>query len=79
MDLEIISSEKVLFKGKVKKVTLPGTLGSFTVLEGHAPLLSTLEAGEVAYNAQEVGKDTVMTIKGGYVEVQNNRVVVCIN
>ncbi len=79
MDLEIISSEKVLFKGTVKKVTLPGTLGLFTVLEGHAPLISTLEAGNIAYNEQETGDDTVLSIKGGYVEVQNNRVVVCIN
>ena len=79
MDLEIISSEKVLFKGTVKKVTLPGTLGLFTVLEGHAPLISTLESGNIAYNEQETGDDTVLSIKGGYVEVQNNRVVVCIN
>ena len=79
MDLEIISSEKVFFKGTVQKVTSPGTLGSFTVLEGHAPLISTLEAGNIAYNAQKTGEDTVLPIKGGYVEVQNNRVVVCIN
>lgn len=79
MDLEIISSEKVLFKGTVKKVTLPGTLGLFTVLEGHAPLISTLEAGYIAYNVHDTEEDTVLPIKGGYVEVQNNRVVVCIN
>lgn len=38
MRLEIISAEKVLFKGNVQRVTLPGSLGTFTILEQHAPL-----------------------------------------
>ena len=33
MRLEIISAEKVLFKGNVQRVTLPGSLGTFTILE----------------------------------------------
>ena len=40
MRLEIISTEKVLFKGDVKRVTLPGSLGTFTVLDQHAPLIN---------------------------------------
>ena len=32
MRLEIISAEKVLFKGNVQRVTLPGSLGTFTIL-----------------------------------------------
>ena len=45
MRLEIISAEKVLFKGNVQRVTLPGSLGTFTILEQHAPLISTLTHG----------------------------------
>ena len=48
MRLEIISAEKVLFKGNVQRVTLPGSLGTFTILEQHAPLISTLTHGNVA-------------------------------
>ena len=33
MNLEIISSEGIVFQGEVTKVTFPGELGSFTVLE----------------------------------------------
>ena len=47
MVLEIISSEQILFKGEVESVTLPGAKGSFTVLENHASLISTLDAGTI--------------------------------
>lgn len=77
MKLEIISAERVLFKGDVKRVTLPGSLGTFTVLEQHAPLISTLTHGDVIYDTQ--GGEKQLTIDSGVVEVLDNRVVVCIN
>lgn len=41
----------------------------------HAPLISTLAAGEVKYVA---GKEThSLQIKGGFVEVKNNQISVC--
>ena len=42
MTLNIISAEKVEFTGEVSKVTMPGALGLFTVLENHAALISSL-------------------------------------
>lgn len=77
MRLEIISAEKVLFKGNVKRVTLPGSLGTFTVLEQHAPLISTLTHGNVVYDAGGVEKQ--LAIDSGVVEVLDNNVVVCIH
>lgn len=77
MKLEIISAEKVLFKGDVQRVTLPGSLGTFTVLDQHAPLISTLTRGEVVYETGR-GEKEVM-IDSGVVEVLDNRVVVCVN
>lgn len=77
MQLEIISAEKVLFKGNVRKVTLPGSLGTFTVLEQHAPLISTLTHGDVVYDTG--GSEKQLTIDSGVVEVIDNRVVICIN
>lgn len=77
MQLEIISAEKVLFKGNVRKVTLPGSLGTFTVLEQHAPLISTLTHGNVVYDTG--GSEKQLTIDSGVVEVIDNRVVICIN
>ena len=35
LQLTIVSPEHILFEGDVQLVTLPGTLGSFTVLPDH--------------------------------------------
>lgn len=47
MQLEVITPDKVLYKGEVDFVKLPGIGGSFGVLENHAPLISALTAGVV--------------------------------
>ena len=77
MILRILSTEKTLFNGPVDLVELPGSCGRFTVLEGHAPLISTLEKGEVVYKKEE--QEIRVEITGGIAEVRDNRVAVCIN
>lgn len=76
MVLEIISSEQILFTGEVESVTLPGAQGSFTVLENHASLVSTLDAGTIEYVT--AGQRHSVPVRGGFVDVDNNRVAVCI-
>lgn len=76
LNLVIVSPERTLFKGSVDDVTLPGTLGIFMVLPKHAPLLSSLEAGTIKYTTSE-GEQS-LEIKGGFVEVKNNEVSVCV-
>jgi F-type H+-transporting ATPase subunit epsilon len=49
MVLEIISPEKMIFKGKVESVKSSGTAGGFTVLPRHAALISSLKEGEISY------------------------------
>ena len=56
MTLEILSPERTLFSGEVESVTLPGTLGEFTVLRHHAPLISSLTAGEVRFRQKGGGE-----------------------
>ena len=76
MKLEIISSEKVLYNGDVESVTLPGTKGAFTVLNNHASLISTLQKGKIEYLTGNE-RHSVET-SGGFVDVDNNRIAVCI-
>ena len=76
MTLKIISAEDILFQGEGSSVTLPGTLGSFTVLHNHASLISTLTPGLVTY--KEDGVENSVEIGGGIVDVDNNVVSVCI-
>ena len=45
--MDIVSPEKEIFTGEVDSVTLPGTLGSFTILVQHAPIVSSLKAKNV--------------------------------
>lgn len=77
MTLELISSHEILFKGEAESVTLPGALGSFTVLKNHAPLISVLTKGKVNYRTPE-GKEESVEIKGGLVDVDNNVIAVCV-
>lgn len=76
LHLAVVSPERTVYDGKVLSVTLPGELGSFQVLPGHAPLISSLAAGEMKYTA---GKETqVLQIAGGFVEVRDNSVSACV-
>ncbi|HEY9559678.1 MAG TPA: ATP synthase F1 subunit epsilon [Anseongella sp.] len=73
MTLEILTPDKKVFSGEASLVTVPGTQGSFTVLNNHAPIISTLEAGEVKVRGAQ-GMETYQ-ISGGVIEVLKNKVV----
>ena len=49
LHLTVVSPERTVYDGKVLSVTLPGEVGSFQILPGHAPLISSLGAGELKY------------------------------
>ena len=74
--LEILSPEAVLVRETVEAVTLPGVAGRFQVLNNHAPLITSLEEGEISYSAG--GKENSLKIKSGFVEVRDNVVSVCV-
>lgn len=75
MKLEIITPDKKLFEGEVKHASFPGTEGSFGVLDAHAPLIATLKAGKVEFTDAANTKHEFV-VKGGVVEIQNNKVIV---
>lgn len=76
LHLVIASPERTIYDGKVDMAVLPGELGEFQVLVNHAPLISSLMAGEVGYT---VGKESQsLQIKGGFVEVRDNQISVCV-
>ena len=77
MTLNIISAQSILFSGDVKSVTLPGTMGSFTVLRDHASLISTLTPGIIVYVDNEGAKHDT-PVAGGIVSVDNNIISVCV-
>lgn len=77
LKLKIISPDKVLFSGEVERIIVPGMMGRFEVLTNHAPIISILEKGSVAYDVVN-GERSELQISGGFIEVQKNRVNLCV-
>jgi len=47
MKISVLTPDRTIFTGNVTKVSLPGTDGSFQLLDNHAPLVSSLTRGRV--------------------------------
>ena len=76
LQLKIVSPEKVVYDGLAESVLAPGTLGQFEVLTDHAPIVSTLEKGQLVYRTTE-GEES-LAIEGGFLSVKKNEVKVCV-
>ena len=76
MRIKIITPSESLFEGEAESVTLPGTMGSFMVLDNHAPIISSLESGKVVVRTKEGSQDYLLN--SGFVEVKDNIVIICI-
>lgn len=72
--LEIISPSKTVFQGQVSSITVPGIVGSFQILKNHAPLVSTLDIGELKIKIDD--KFQYFAISGGTIEINNNKVLI---
>ncbi len=75
MQLEIVTAERMVYSDQVNGVVAPGIEGELGILPHHAPLLTTLQAGELRI-MKEGQPDTYMAISSGFLEVMANRVVV---
>ena len=87
MKLEIVSPEAQLFSGEVSSVTVPGALGSFQILNNHAPIVSTLIQGRIKIQGKitldevnkskftQEGQNTYLDIQSGVIEMNDNKVI----
>ncbi len=73
LDIEILSPEKMVFKGLAMVVTVPGVDGLFQVLNMHAPMVSMFEAGVITVQ-DEKGNRINFSTRGGVAEVLKNKV-----
>jgi len=74
LQLLIVSADRLLVNEQVDEVQLPGAEGYFGVLPGHAPLLSSLQVGELWY--RNGAEKHFLAIAFGFVEVLPERVTV---
>ena len=70
-----MTPEKILVEKAVSKVSLPGSRSAFMVLRNHAPLITSLEKGQVKFVSE--GTEESISIVSGFVEVNENVVTVC--
>lgn len=75
MHLEIVTPDKKIFEGEVKSVKLPGSEGSFGILNNHAPIIATLGSGSIKI-VDEKENASFFNVKSGIVEVINNKIIV---
>ena len=72
--LEIVTPDRAIVKEQVDEVQLPGSEGYLGVLPGHAPLVTTLQVGEMWYRkGQEI---KYLALAFGFAEVLPDRVTV---
>jgi F-type H+-transporting ATPase subunit epsilon len=78
MQLQLITPEKILFEGQASYVSVPGTMGEFGVLPGHAPFVSTLKEGAVTVDLAG-GEKKEFAITGGIAEVVPEKCVLLVD
>jgi F-type H+-transporting ATPase subunit epsilon len=76
MKLEILTPYSKVLDMEVDEVTATGKIGEFGVLPGHAPFLTSLRIGELAYKNNGIVKH--MALNWGYFEIQDDRIIVLV-
>ncbi|WNO53357.1 ATP synthase F1 subunit epsilon [Stakelama saccharophila] len=76
LHFELVTPEKLVRSEEVYQVVVPGEEGDFGVLQGHAPLMSTVRDGNLIVYAQEKGTPETIAIRGGFAEVNEKGLTV---
>ena len=74
LKLEIVTAERVVYAEEVDAVVAPGMEGQLGILPHHAPLMTTLQAGELL--VRRGSEEDSLAISGGFLEVRPDRVIV---
>ena len=75
LEVEIVTGESVILtESDVDMVVAPGGDGTLGILPGHAPLISTLAAGEL--RVKKGGREESIVVFGGFIEVTPEKVIV---
>ena len=75
INVDIVSAEGEIFSGQATMVFVPAVQGEIGIAPRHAPLLTTLRAGEVRVQTPD-GEEHGFYVGGGALEIQPQRVTV---
>lgn len=73
LHLNVVSPERELFDGEVDYVRVPGALCPFEILPMHAPIITSLSAGEIIYGAG--GEEIPIKVDGGLLELDDKGLI----
>ena len=71
---EIVTPEKIVFSEEIESLVIPAERGYLGVLAGHAPLLASLQPGEITIKGSAKGELHFAT-SGGFMEVTPGKAV----
>ncbi|HFQ95612.1 MAG TPA: ATP synthase F1 subunit epsilon [Anaerolineae bacterium] len=71
----LIAQDRIVYEDDVDMVILPGSSGVFAALSKHAPLMATLQPGEILVR-KEGEEDRYFAVGGGFAEVRPDEVIV---
>lgn len=74
MQFDLVTPEQLLVSHKASYVSVPGSEGSFGVLDGHQPTLSTIKPGTVEVEIE--GETKFYCVGFGFVDVTTETVTV---
>lgn len=78
LTVEIVTAEKVVqAEDGVEVLIVPGSEGQLAILPSHAPLMTTLDVGELVFRSGN--EETSFAVSGGFLEVRNDQVTVLAN
>ncbi len=72
--LDIVTAERLVYSEDVDIIVAPGIEGELGILPHHAPLMTTLQPGEL--RMRKGGEEFSLAISGGFLEVRPDRVIV---
>jgi len=72
--LDIVTAEGAVYSDEVDVVVAPGIEGQLGILPHHAPLMTTLQVGELRVRKGE--EEFSLAISGGFLEVRPDRIIV---
>ena len=75
LKFELVSPERLLRSGDMREVLVPGSEGDFVVMPNHAPVLTTLKPGVIAYKDEE-GTEERVFVRGGFAEVGSEGLII---
>jgi F-type H+-transporting ATPase subunit epsilon len=69
LKFELVTPARLERASDVYMVTVPGSEGDFSVLEGHAPFMATLRNGAITIYSAQGAEPEVINVEGGFAEV----------